>query len=244
MSSKDRDCRIGAASKLTGLTPRQIRYYEDLGLVSPQRSEGGVRSYTPADIDRLHEIRVLFESGDSVDRVRRKLGLGAAGSAPKPECDGSERSGVLKIGDLADRTGLSERTLRHYEELGIINSARSEGGTRLYDFNDVEVARTVSDMRRLGIPIETLVKITTSREKFGSGDSACQFVNGVIKDLMQDIDEKLEGFLELRRDLERASVLVGQCRGCPNAPNPRDCPDCPMETQKSESRIGQLIWEH
>jgi len=244
VNARDTNCRIGEAAKLTGLTPRQIRYYEDLGLVSPHRSEGGVRYFAQRDIDQLNEIRVLFENGFSVDRVRRELGITPDRSAKQAGKEESAASELLKIGDLADRSSLSERTLRHYEELGIIHSTRSEGGTRLYDFDDVEVARTVSDMRGLGIPIDVLVKIATSRQKFSSGGTACEFVGRMIKELMEDIDGKLAGFLELRQDLERASVLVSQCRGCPNAPNPRDCPDCPMETHKGESRVGQLIWEH
>jgi DNA-binding transcriptional MerR regulator len=49
--------KIDDVSKLTGLTKRAIRYYEDLGLItSPKRSEGGVRLYTSEHIQQLREI--------------------------------------------------------------------------------------------------------------------------------------------------------------------------------------------
>jgi len=44
-----------------------------------------------------------------------------------------------KIGDLADATGISVRTLHHYEEIGLLNpSNRSEKGYRLYEKSDLE----------------------------------------------------------------------------------------------------------
>lgn len=49
--------KIDDVSKLTGLTKRTIRYYEDLGLItSPKRSIGGVRLYTSEHIQQLKEI--------------------------------------------------------------------------------------------------------------------------------------------------------------------------------------------
>ena len=40
---------------------------------------------------------------------------------------------VWKIGELARRTGLTVRTLHHYDEIGLLSAQRSEGGHRVYD---------------------------------------------------------------------------------------------------------------
>ncbi len=52
---------ISIAAKMTGLHPQTLRHYESLGLITPKRSEGNVRLYSPADIDQLHQITRLTD---------------------------------------------------------------------------------------------------------------------------------------------------------------------------------------
>ena len=55
--------RIEAVAQRTGLTKRTIRYYEEIGLLSPSgRSEGGYRLFSEADVARLERITALKES--------------------------------------------------------------------------------------------------------------------------------------------------------------------------------------
>lgn len=54
---------IGTVMKLTDLTARQIRYYEEQGLIHPERSEGNRRLYSLNDIDVLLEIKDYLSEG-------------------------------------------------------------------------------------------------------------------------------------------------------------------------------------
>jgi len=55
---------ISVAAKMVSLHPQTLRYYENQGLVKPKRSNGNVRLYSPADIDRLRQIiRLTDELG-------------------------------------------------------------------------------------------------------------------------------------------------------------------------------------
>ncbi|WEG11537.1 MerR family transcriptional regulator [Pullulanibacillus sp. KACC 23026] len=56
--------------ELTGLTARQIRYYEENHLVSPQRTEGNRRMYSFNDVDRLLEIKSLLEKGVNLAGIK------------------------------------------------------------------------------------------------------------------------------------------------------------------------------
>jgi MerR family transcriptional regulator/heat shock protein HspR len=47
---------ISVAAKMIGVHPQTLRHYENVGLVTPERSEGNIRLYSPADIDRLRQI--------------------------------------------------------------------------------------------------------------------------------------------------------------------------------------------
>lgn len=61
---------------------------------------------------------------------------------------------LLQIGAVAERTGLSIRTLRHFDDVGlVVPSARSAGGFRLYTEADVERATAVRGMKPLGFTL-------------------------------------------------------------------------------------------
>jgi DNA-binding transcriptional MerR regulator/uncharacterized glyoxalase superfamily protein PhnB len=60
---------IGEVATRTGLTPRTLRYYEDLGLLEPARTEGGRRAYDAADLDRLYRIRLQRSLGTPLGEV-------------------------------------------------------------------------------------------------------------------------------------------------------------------------------
>jgi MerR family transcriptional regulator, repressor of the yfmOP operon len=70
--------RIGEVAKLTGVTPRALRYWEELGLLQPaSRTSSGERLYTPAGVSRVTRIRNLQELlGFSLDEVRAVLSTG------------------------------------------------------------------------------------------------------------------------------------------------------------------------
>lgn len=55
--------RIGELSKETGVPPRMLRYYEEQGLIMPQRLDNGYRDYGDYLVDRVNKIRGLVDSG-------------------------------------------------------------------------------------------------------------------------------------------------------------------------------------
>ncbi len=61
---------IGPVMKLTGLSARQIRYYEQHGLVSPARTKGNRRMFSLNDIDRLLEIKDLIDQGVNLAGIK------------------------------------------------------------------------------------------------------------------------------------------------------------------------------
>src|SRR5437879_10892711 len=62
---------------------------------------------------------------------------------------------ALKVGELARRTGLTVRTLHHYDEIGLLRpSLHTEAGHRLYTAGDVARLQQVMSLRRLGFSLE------------------------------------------------------------------------------------------
>ncbi|MEW2357697.1 MerR family transcriptional regulator [Spirillospora sp. NPDC029432] len=76
----------------------------------------------------------------------------------------------MQIGEVADRTGLSLRTIRHYEEVGLAPpSARSQGGFRLYTDDDVNRLLVIKRMKPLGFTLEEMRDLLTVLDDLQSG---------------------------------------------------------------------------
>ncbi|WP_223701919.1 MerR family transcriptional regulator [Sutcliffiella deserti] len=63
---------IGTVRELTGLSERQIRYYEERKLIFPARSGSGIRKYSFSDVERLMEIANQMEEGVQTHEIRRE----------------------------------------------------------------------------------------------------------------------------------------------------------------------------
>ena len=63
---------IGTVMKLTDLTARQIRYYEDQGLIQPERTAGNRRMYSLNDMDRLLEIKDFLDDGYNIAAIKHE----------------------------------------------------------------------------------------------------------------------------------------------------------------------------
>ncbi|WP_246080298.1 MerR family transcriptional regulator [Modestobacter altitudinis] len=66
----------------------------------------------------------------------------------------------MQIGQVAERTGLSLRTIRWYEETGlVVPTTRSDGGFRLYSDEDVERLEVIKRMKPLGFSLEEMQEL-------------------------------------------------------------------------------------
>ncbi|MGC4792224.1 MerR family transcriptional regulator [Micromonospora sp. DT178] len=92
-------------------------------------------------------------AGDRTAEPEPVPGPGAA-SVPAPGAGGGR---LMQIGEVAERIGLSIRTIRHYEDVGlIVPSARSDGGFRLYTAPDLDRLAVVKRMKPLGFTLDEM----------------------------------------------------------------------------------------
>jgi DNA-binding transcriptional MerR regulator len=79
-------------------------------------------------------------------------------STARPLAD--EETSLLKIGEVAERVGLSLRTIRFYEEAGlVVPHSRTEGGFRLYSVAAVDRLEIIKRMKPLGFSVEEMVEV-------------------------------------------------------------------------------------
>ncbi|HEY0700739.1 MAG TPA: MerR family transcriptional regulator, partial [Micromonospora sp.] len=104
-----------------------------------------------------------------------------------------------KVGELAAATGLTVRTLHHYEQIGLLTAARrSTGGHRLYSSDDVTRLYRICLLRRLGFP---LAEIATTL------DDPAWSLRAALGRHLASLDAQLRAAQELRRRV--AGLLAG-----------------------------------
>ena len=80
---------------------------------------------------------------------------------------------TMQIGELAERTGLSLRTIRHYDEIGLLKaSGRTDGGFRLYTQRDHERLMLIRRMKPLGFSLDEMTALLTIIESLQPGPDA------------------------------------------------------------------------
>ena len=120
----------------------------------------------------------------------------------------------MQIGEVAARTELSLRTIRHYEETGlVIPSARSQGGFRLYTETDVARLMVIRRMKPLGFTLEQmrdLLEATDRLDADGVLDAGeREVLLGRVREYEQAATEQVD---KLRVQLARAEDFAATLR--------------------------------
>ncbi|MGD8191137.1 MerR family transcriptional regulator [Brevibacillus ginsengisoli] len=109
---------IGIVMKLTELTARQIRYYEQNDLIHPARTEGKQRLFSFNDVDTLLEIKSLIEKGLNIAGIKQVMDMKGAEVEETQITEKSE----------AKRKEMSEKELRQLLKQQIMNPGASRLG--------------------------------------------------------------------------------------------------------------------
>src|SRR5262245_21302174 len=116
--------------------------------------------------------------------------------------DASSDRELLKIGDFAKLAGTNLRTLRYYEEIGLLQPAsRSAGGFRYYRSSDLDRLRMVASLQQLGLDLARIRELMDTR---GAARSRSEFVERVRRALGEQvslIDERISALFAQRADL-------------------------------------------
>jgi DNA-binding transcriptional MerR regulator len=95
--------RIGELSGRTGVPARLLRYYEEQGLLQPERDSSGYRSYSEADASRVGQIRGLLEAGLTTEIIGRILPFLDCGIHLPAQCLTADTADLLE--QEAERLG-------------------------------------------------------------------------------------------------------------------------------------------
>ncbi|MEU6847874.1 MerR family transcriptional regulator [Streptomyces sp. NPDC046716] len=120
----------------------------------------------------------------------------------------------MQIGEVAARTELSLRTIRHYEETGlVIPSARSQGGFRLYTESDVARLMVIRRMKPLGFTLDEMRDLLAATDRLDGGERLPDAEHGQLLDRVRHFEEAAQRRVaDLRTQLARAEEFAATLR--------------------------------
>jgi len=118
---------------------------------------------------------------------------------------------MLKISELAAKTGLSAHTIRFYEKHDLIRaSERSEAGYRYYNDSDIRRAEFVKAARNIGFSLEDISQLLSIRVDKTSHSS--QEVTDITQHKLDEVNEKISELESMQNTLQ---ILLKSCCGGP-----------------------------
>jgi DNA-binding transcriptional MerR regulator len=207
--SRERLLRIGEVVRRLGeefpdISISKIRYLEDEGLVTPTRTQGGYRLFSPEDVDRLVVIlrlqrdeflplRVIRDELDAPGAKERKRRRPTALGATEDEID---------LDELCTRAGINRDLAKELDEFGLISS-RGSGADKRFPESDADVAATCAQLARYGVDPRHLRTFRTA-----AGRQASLLEQLVATSLRaRSPERRAQGLRDLQQLAELASEL-------------------------------------
>ena len=132
----------------------------------------------------------------------------------------------MNIGQAAEQAGLPAKTIRYYEDIGLVMPLRDTNGYRAFRESDVHKLTFLGRARALGFTIEDCRQLLALWE---DTDRASADVRAIAKDHLTAIEDKIAGLQDMQRTL---SNLVQTCAG-------NDRPDCPILSELGGAPKGR-----
>jgi DNA-binding transcriptional MerR regulator len=146
---------------------------------------------------------------------------------------------TAKVGQVAQETGLSIDTIRFYEKQGLLKqSARTEGGFRLFGPSEIEALKFVRKAQELGFSLNEIRELLILR---ADHVPACSHVEELLKHKLAGVEQKIEELRQLEHSLKAA---LRKCKRSlkTTVPGHEDC--CPLLEEISRAARREGVSKH
>jgi DNA-binding transcriptional MerR regulator len=125
---------------------------------------------------------------------------------------------ALPIGEISARTGLSARTIRYYEEVGLLPGVRRRaGGRRVYGADEVERLRFIQRLKTLGLSLSEIEQLSALYALGGSTQAMLVHLKGLLDAHTGDLERRIGELVGLRDEMtryrEHITERIGQLSG-------------------------------
>ena len=179
----------------------------------------------------------------SVDKAPSEMDeTAAADPCAKPPCALS--ADFLSTGDLARACETTLRTVRFYEETGLVEpSTRSEGGHRMYDPAQREKLQLIMDLREAGLSIQDIKDLFALKSQCHSANEASTRMTATLECRIGEMQRKIVVLRRLRDELSSMVSVVRECGSCEHKEEfIKRCGECDVMEREDLPRAMRLLW--
>lgn len=177
-ASKRRSLTIGEVTKVLSaefddVSISKIRYLEDQKLLSPRRTDGGYRLYSPSDVERLRAIlRMQRDEFLPLRVIRKELAQASPRSGARRSPRVKATTSIvdtsrerLTLDELLDETGARPEQVDELTEHGLLTPGIGAAGEALFDPTDLEIVSSCLELARFGVHGRNLRVFRTSADR-------------------------------------------------------------------------------
>ena len=154
-----------------------------------------------------------------------------------------ESSRPLTTGDLARACETTVRTVRFYEEAGVlVPNGRTRGGHRLFGDAELQKLRLIMDLREAGLSLQEIRSLFELRKEISSPAEAAGAMAGVLEERVEQMQQKIAVLRRLREEFAATVAVIDECKRCEEGPFPEVCSGCDVMTRPDLPRVMRLLW--
>jgi len=109
----------------------------------------------------------------------------------------------MRIGELSERTGASARSIRYYEQLGLLTARRLSNGYREFDDDAQRTVETIKTLLELGFPTELIERVLPCTGDAEPAAQDCGVLMQRVTEIRDEMDAKARRLVETRDALTR-----------------------------------------
>mgnify|MGYP004637166233 FL=1 len=158
--------KIKQVEELVGITKKNIRFYEDQGLLNVERAENGYREYHKEDVIRLQEIKLFRKMDSSIEEMRalfeKKKSLQICLEQHLKELE-RRKEGISKMQDICERLILEHRSLDNLNAEDCLEEMEQmeKEGAKFMNVNRTDVHRKKRTGAIVGAAVMTVLMVFT-----------------------------------------------------------------------------------
>ncbi len=161
------------------------------------------------------------------------------GSSATPD----DASRLLTTGDMARLGATTLRTVRFYEEEGLVTpTARSDGGHRMFTGAELQKLQLIGDLREAGLSLHDIKVLFELKSGCTSADQASTQMSAILEGQIDEMQRKILVLRRLREELASAVAVIRECGSCKEATFPLRCKNCEVLARPDLPRAVRLLW--
>ena len=160
-------------------------------------------------------------------------------------CPHVDESDCLSTGDMARLSNTTLRTVRFYEQEGLICSMARQGGShRKFAPSELRKLQIISDLRESGLSLQDIKMLIGMKNRCSSAQAAAGQMTETLCRRIRELQERIDTLSRVRDELVSTVQTIQHCRDCHEPQFPARCAECDVTNQPDSSRATQLLWKN